>query len=206
MDGISSPVCESRLIICDEFTPINHGAKFWHDSGEVDHRMSLSDTISFRILTNFPFHISEDCLCQSCMDTESHNSNTTPKASMCRVWRKFPDDVEASPASSVSSMMGRVLDFDFDDNSQPNDLRTLVSFTPDLLQHGSKRLGKLSGLCKQSELEVLDLSDDSFSPFWDDTKSNCSADQDLESLNQSDAVHGDGEDRTKAASKVSSYP
>lgn len=159
LDGISSPVCESRLIICDEFSPINQEAKFWNDS--------LSDVTSFRILTKVPFHISEDCMCHSCMGTESHNSNSTPNASMCRVWKKFPDDVQASPSSSVSSVVGRVLDFEFDATSEPDDLRTLVS-----------------GSCDQSKLEILDLSGDSFSPCWDDAKSCGTVDQEPESLNQ----------------------
>ncbi|XP_071697898.1 uncharacterized protein [Rutidosis leptorrhynchoides] len=197
VDEISSPVCESRLINCDEFTPINREAKFWHDigenalvsshkRGEVDHHISLSDSISFRILTNIPFHIPEDCLCQSCIATESHHSNTTPGSSMCR---------------NMSSVVGQVLDFDIDFKSNPNDLINSVSSSCDMQQHGSKRFGKLSGLCKQSELEVLDLSGDAFSQYLDDAKSYSSVDQDVESVNQSDVVHSYDEDKTKAATK-----
>lgn len=131
VDRDSSPVCESRLIIHDASTSINKLG--------FDHRTSLSDMISFRIFSNVPSHVSEDCLCHSCMDTESHNSNTTPSASMCRVWRRYPDDVEASPTSIV---VGRVLDFDFDfdfdGKSEPDDLRTLASSTPDLQQDGGE--------------------------------------------------------------------
>lgn len=175
LDEITSPVCDSRLIICNEFTPINQGTQFWHDSGtitlsplnieEVDHHRALSDMISFRILTDVPFQMSEECLGLSCMGTESQNSNTTPTSSMCRVWRKFSD---ASPKSSASSVVGRVLDFDVDAMFEPDDLRTLASSTSDFQQ--------------RTELEVSD----SLSPCWDDAKSHCSVDQDIESLNQKD--------------------
>ncbi|GJZ92227.1 calponin homology domain-containing protein [Tanacetum coccineum] len=171
LDEITSPVCDSRLIICNEFTPINHGTQFWHDNGvntlsprnieEVDHHLTFSDMISFRILTDVPFQKSEECLCLSCMGTESQNSNTTPTASMCRVWRKFSD---ASPESSASSVVGRVLDFDFDTKFGLDDHRTLESSTADFQQ--------------RTELEVLE----SFSPCSDDAKSHCSVDQDLQSL------------------------
>lgn len=169
LDGISSPVCESRLIICDEFTPINHEGYLWHDDGEperiddsdgvgenalslqnigeVNRHISLSNSLSFRILT--PVHISENCLCHS---SESH---TTPDTctSMCRIWRKFPDD------DILSSVVGRVLDFDFDD------LRTSIS------QFGTKLENN------------TDLSADSISPCGDDANLYLSVDQDLESLN-----------------------
>nr|GEY30512.1 calponin homology domain-containing protein [Tanacetum cinerariifolium] len=172
LDEITSPVCDSRLIIRNEFTPVNQGTQFWHDNGtntlsplnieEVDHRLTLSDMISFRILADVPFQKSEECLCLSCMGTESQNSDTTPAASMCRVWRKFSD---ASPKSSASSVVGRVLDFDFDAKFGSDDHRTLESSTADFQQ--------------RTELEVLE----SFSPCLDDAKSHCSVDQDLQSLN-----------------------
>ncbi|XP_024964390.1 uncharacterized protein LOC112504676 isoform X2 [Cynara cardunculus var. scolymus] len=176
LDGISSPVCESRLMICDEFTPINHGEDFWHDEeperidvshgalstpnmGEVNHHISLSNSLSFRILA--PVHISANCLCHSCIGTETHNSNTTPNASMYRIWRKFPDDIEPSSISSVSSVGGRVIDFDFDAKSEPDDLKTSI------FQFGTK----------------LENSIDSISPCADDANLYRSVNQDLESLN-----------------------
>ncbi|PWA91142.1 Calponin homology domain-containing protein [Artemisia annua] len=180
LDEITSPVYESRLIVSNEFTPINQGAKFWHDNGkytlsplnieEVDHRLYLSDMISFRIPTPVSFQMSEECLCVSCMGTKSHDSDTTPVASMCRIWRKFPD---ASLTSSGSSVVGRVLDFDFDAMFEPDNLRTLVSSTSDFQQ--------------RTELEISD----SFSPCWDDAKSHCSVDQDIESLNHISSTQKD---------------
>ncbi|KAI7743542.1 hypothetical protein M8C21_000741 [Ambrosia artemisiifolia] len=95
--------------------------------------------------------------------------------SMCRVWRKLPHNAESSPTSSV---LGRVLDFDFDAKSESDDLATLESATYD----------KLSGLCNQPELQDLERSSDSFSQWGDeyDTKSCCSVDQDHESLNKTE--------------------
>ncbi|KAI3825296.1 hypothetical protein L1987_06777 [Smallanthus sonchifolius] len=142
---------ESYLEECDEakshFSDTSYADFLYLESGES------------------PDTVDKDCLCHSCMATGSHNSNTTPNSSISRVWRKLPDDVEASPTSSV---LGRVLDFDFefDAKSEPDDLTTPESSTYD----------KMSGLWNQSE-----LSSDSFSPWWNDTES---VDEDLEYPNK----------------------
>ncbi|MFS7890290.1 putative CH domain superfamily protein [Helianthus anomalus] len=56
--------------------------------------------------------------------------------SICRVWRKLPDDAEASLTSSV---FGRVLDFDFDFDakSESDDLTTSEFSTYEHVDHGS---------------------------------------------------------------------
>ncbi|KAJ9536849.1 LOW QUALITY PROTEIN: hypothetical protein OSB04_029582 [Centaurea solstitialis] len=139
LDGISPPVCESRLMMCNELTPVNHGEDFWHNDGEnaismqnmgeVDHHISLSNSLSFRIR------------------------------------RKFPDDIEPSSVSSVSTVVGRVLDFDFDAMSEPDDVGISTS------EFGTK-------------LENFDFDfADSISPSGEDANLYRSVDQDLESLN-----------------------
>ncbi|KAK1423768.1 hypothetical protein QVD17_19076 [Tagetes erecta] len=99
--------------------------KFAHKPGgdvfpyvNSEKHISVSDMISFRVLTSAPFN---DSSCHSCSATESHSSDTTPDSSICR---KLPNDVKTYPIS-------RVLHFDFD---APNDVTTLQSSTYDKVQ------------------------------------------------------------------------
>ncbi|KAL4590437.1 hypothetical protein LXL04_003366 [Taraxacum kok-saghyz] len=79
-------------------------------------------------------------------------------------------------------------DFDFDANSEPDDHETLTLSTPELREPRPKSLLKDSVSCNRI-LENVDFSSESFSPFWDDVKSYCSENQDVESRNQDCGTH-----------------
>ncbi|XP_023749327.1 uncharacterized protein LOC111897602 [Lactuca sativa] len=82
-------------------------------------------------------------------------------------------------------------DFDFDANSEPDDHTTSIPSTLD---------GKVSVSCnleprfEEATVRNLEFSARAFSPCWDDAKSDCSVDRDIEAGNQICGTHEDSGD------------
>uniref|UniRef100_A0A5B7C938 Calponin-homology (CH) domain-containing protein n=1 Tax=Davidia involucrata TaxID=16924 RepID=A0A5B7C938_DAVIN len=111
----------------------------------ISHQLAFSDLTVLGTDSNYPaFFDGGDSMINLYMGTDSHGSRSTQRTSQNGFGKRFFDDiedVEVSSTTSMNSVSGRRLSFDFDDQFDADDKTAKVNFT-ELQNYEADRLDK----------------------------------------------------------------